>query len=357
MEQALAIDGHAPLPPTGDELSRAAKAVVLTPAGPEYRAGLDWRPRHPTGLLLRTKALGVCQSDVKEVAGLRPGPSQFGHELVGEVVAVWGDPVHPPGALLCLDPNVPLNRSSGFATLVAADGPPPELRRAFYRVPAADDLEPFIFAEPLACALHCVRNAACHLGRADLAGQHVAIIGAGIAGVLLAWAATLHGATVTLTNRSGDRLSALQGLGLGNYLTLRPITEQQPQYDVAVLGTRFIEPVTLEWSLRQVRDGGLIVPYGGTSATDGLEVGGRLLDPIRRQEQCVGAQWQEKALLIGGAYGTDPEAFSQALQALASSSRWPLERLIEARVSLEALPALLVEMVHTRRFGKTTVTC
>ncbi len=331
--------------------------VALTPGGPVIRQGLDWSPRHRDGVMVRPLVTGICRSDYKEVARQRQGASQFGHEVVGEIVARWGAPPFEVGERVCLDPNRPLNRGTAFADLMPADGPEKALTEALHRVPQAVPLERAVFAEPLACAVHCVDRVARQFGGV-LAGRHVIVVGAGIAGTLIALAARASGATVGLRNASPDKLELIRETGLLPAEALGRNESPRTPPDAIVLATAFIETRWLRWALDSVASGGAIVLYGGTEEKDRFVETGILLelDPLRRYEGAAAVRWREKFLTVAGSYGTEPSCFTRGLRWLAADDvHWALERLVRRRIGLTELPGELSTEGQKPQPGKVLV--
>ncbi|HMA47762.1 MAG TPA: hypothetical protein VKP11_11290, partial [Frankiaceae bacterium] len=305
-----------------------------------------------------------CQSDLKEMAGLREGPSQLGHEIVGVVAGSRPVGLLPSGQLVCLDPNVPLeHRGCGFAEVVPLVGTPVAVRAALRPAPPDLPRRRLVFAEPLACAGHCVDRAADTRSGGGLGGAQVAVVGAGIQGVLVALCALDRGARVDLYNRSPDRLGFLAAGGVASTVGLRPLAAVRARYDVVVATTRFAYPGMLRWGLRATADGGLLVVFGGTSPA----VPGRLvdlrphldLDRLRRREEVAEARWEGRRVTVAGSYGTSARDFDVAFARLGRAPFGRLERLIVAEVDLGALPATLRTQLGpgARPLGKTVVRC
>jgi cyclitol reductase len=327
-------------------------SVELTSAGPRLSHTRPRRPDTPDAVLVRPALVGVCRSDLKEIGGGRPGPSQFGHELVG-VIADSSTPRLPAGARVCLDPNVPLSRGTGFARSMWAGGEAGALVRAFPLAPGGVAERRLVFAEPLACAAHCLAMARRHLGSAGLAGAGICVLGAGIAGVLIARLAETAGASALLANRDPGRLDflaardALPGAG-----GVR-LADATGGHDVVVVATSYFLPGLLERALELVRPGGLVMLYGGTAAGDRLPGLDCDLDRVRRAELVRAASWRGTPVLIGGSYGTTAEDFAHALRTLADApDGLGVERLVTAEVTLPDLPAVLRRLVAERSYGK-----
>ncbi|GAA4640493.1 zinc-dependent alcohol dehydrogenase family protein [Actinoallomurus vinaceus] len=328
-------------------------SVELTGAGPRLSRARPRRPDTPDAVLVEPALVGICRSDLKEIAGMRPGPSQFGHELVG-VVARSSTSRLPVGARVCLDPNVPALRGTGFARWMWAGGDGDLLARALPLAPAGVGDRRLVFAEPLACAAHCLTMIRRHLGGSDLRGATMCVLGAGTAGVLIARLAEAAGVRVLITNRDADRLTFLAERRVLPRTGGAPLGETSSDaHDIVVIATSYVRPEVLEHALRLAHRHGLVMLYGGTAAGDRLPGLGCDLDRVRRGELVQTTEWRGKPVRIGGSYGTTPGDFQHALRTLSDSpDGLGVERLITAEVSLPELPAVLRTLVEERRFGK-----
>jgi threonine dehydrogenase-like Zn-dependent dehydrogenase len=328
-------------------------SVELTSSGPRLSRVWPRRPDTTDAVLVEPALVGICRSDLKEIAGRRPGPSQFGHELVG-VVARSSTPRLPVGARVCLDPNVPVLRGTGFARWMWAGGDSGPLARALPLAPAGVGERRLVFAEPLACAAHCVTMIRRHLGGSDLRGATMCVLGAGTAGVLIARLAETAGVRVLIVNRDADRLAFLAERRMLPETGGAPLGETSSDaHDIVVVATSFVRPDLLEHALRLTHRHGLVMLYGGTAAGDRLPGLRCDLDRVRRSELVQAAEWRGKPVRIGGSYGTTPGDFRDALRALSESpDGLGVERLITAEVSLPELPGVLRRLTEERRFGK-----
>jgi threonine dehydrogenase-like Zn-dependent dehydrogenase len=306
------------------------------------------RPAGEHAVRVRVELAGVCRSDLKEMARERHGPSQFGHELVGVVAESTLPGALPVGARVVLDPNVRLARTTGFATALYAAGPADLLTAALPRVPDTLPARRAVFAEPLACARHCVAALARHTA-APVSGRRIAVLGAGTAGLLIARLAGLAGASVTLVNRSRDRADFARSLGLDVHPphTLAPAT-----FDASVVATDFVHPEVLTEALRLVLPDGVTVLFGGTAPGDELKGLACDLDTIRRSQARLRTTWSDKPVRIAGSYGITPEDFTAAIDAL---PLLPLEHLITREIALGELPSVLREQLTGRPLGKTLI--
>ncbi len=327
-------------------------SVELTSEGPCLSHEPPRRPDTRDAVLVEPALVGICRSDLKEVGGRRPGPSQFGHEVVG-LVTESSTRRLPAGSRVCLDPNVPLRRGTGFARSMWVGGEASQLVRALPLAPDGVDARRLVFAEPMACAAHCLTMTRTHLGADGLRDVSLCVIGAGMAGVLIARLARTAGARVDVLNRDGDRLEflasrdALPGIGGGL------LAEASGAYDVVVVATSFVLPALLERALDLVRAGGLVMLYGGTASGDRLDGLDCDLDTVRRSEQVRSAAWRGRPVLVGGSYGTTTDDFQTALRSLSGTpDGLGVERLITTEVSLAELPGTLLRMATSRELGK-----
>ena len=102
-------------------MMRAYRSVDLTEDGPRLvTRTVDAARRLEQRLVLRPLKVGVCRSDIKEVAGTRAMRRDFGHEVVAVVDELSATDVLPPGAIVGFDPHVPISRTSGFAEYMIA---------------------------------------------------------------------------------------------------------------------------------------------------------------------------------------------------------------------------------------------
>ncbi|MGH3375297.1 MAG: hypothetical protein ACRDP6_11205, partial [Actinoallomurus sp.] len=214
-----------------------------------------------------------------------------------------------------------------------------------------------VFAEPLACAAHCLTMTRRHLGAGDLRGVRICVVGAGMAGVLIARLAEAAGARVLIVNRDAGRLDFLTARRMlpaagGALLS----SARSAAYDVAVVATSFVLPEILDRTLALVRPGGIVMLYGGTAAGDRLPGLACDLDRVRRSELVEAAEWRGAPVRVGGSYGTTGEDFQHALDTLSGTpDGLGVERLITEEVTLPELPETLRRLGEGRWFGKVLI--
>jgi L-iditol 2-dehydrogenase len=182
----------------------------------------------PGELLVRTRASGICGSDLMEWYRIKKAPLVLGHEIAGEVVeAGEGVDKFKPGDRVFSSHHVPcgacrycraghqsvceLLRTThfdpgGFAEYIRV--PQINVDLGTYRLPDAMTFDEGSFIEPLACVVRAQRFA-------KLApAQVVLVIGSGISGLLHIQLARARGAgRIIATDISDFRLNAATEFG------------------------------------------------------------------------------------------------------------------------------------------------
>jgi L-iditol 2-dehydrogenase len=208
--------------------NRAVKAVRVDESGQVSVVDAPEPSIGPGEALLRTRASGICGSDLLDWYVRRKAGSILGHEVAGEIVAVGdgvtafrvGDrvvPHHHAPCLACADCRAGRYvhcaewRSSrldpgGMAELVRV--PAGNLARDTRRIPDAVTDEEASFTEPLATVVKAFHRG--RLGR----GQSALVVGLGPAGQLALRLARARGAGLSVgADRVASRLSAARASG------------------------------------------------------------------------------------------------------------------------------------------------
>jgi L-iditol 2-dehydrogenase len=172
---------------------------------------VERRPRPVPGpgeLLLRVRASGLCGSDVMEWYRRPRAPQVLGHEVAGEVAETGeGVTAFAAGDRVVATHHVPCDRCrycatdrhsvcetlrttrfdpGGFAEFVRLSAP--HVERGTLRLPDTVSFEAGSFVEPLACVVRAQRVSRLR------AGDSVAVLGAGVSGILQLQHARLLGA-------------------------------------------------------------------------------------------------------------------------------------------------------------------
>ena len=326
-------------------------------------------PRTPDGWVrLRTRLSGICGSDLATVSGssslyfspLVSLPFTPGHEVLAETLD--DAPGLPAGTRVVLDPVLGClargltpcpscaNNDTGRCARVTLGHVSPGLQTGFcadtgggwsaelvahpsqlHVVPADLSDERAVLAEPLACSVHVVRQAAV------TAGESTLIVGAGSVGLLttLALTALSPASVVTVVAKHSRQASLARALGADTTVApgeaLRAIRRTtgavvlRPErgHDFLLGGVDVAIECTgtsagLDLALRATRAGGRVVLAGMPAGVD--------LTPV----------WFRELQLIG-AYATGRDDFATALRLLGDerlggivSSFHPLDRWREA---------------------------
>lgn len=182
----------------------------------------------PGELLLRTRASGICGSDLMEWYRIKKAPLVLGHEITGEIVEV-GDGVNNfrAGNRVFSSHHVPCGQCryclaghqsvcdllrtthfepGGFAEYIRV--PKINVELGTLRIPDMMTFDEGSFIEPLACVVRAQRFAR------TSAGQTILVIGSGISGLLHIQLARARGAArVIATDISEFRLNAAKQFG------------------------------------------------------------------------------------------------------------------------------------------------
>lgn len=187
--------------------------------------------------LIRVRAMGICGSDISAYRGTNPlvsYPRIIGHEIAGEIMEVGensgslktGDRVIVNPYLYCKKCYpCSIGRTNCCEELnvlgVHVDGGMKEYMThpvdMLIPVPNSIVWDQVPLAEPLTIALHAIH-------RTKLAeGEHIAILGAGTIGLLIALIAIDYGATPILIDIVEDRLMLAKRIGVK--LTINPLQQ------------------------------------------------------------------------------------------------------------------------------------
>jgi len=240
----------------------------------------------PGELLIKTRASGICGSDLMEWYRIKKAPLVLGHEITGEIVEVGagvedfkiGDRVfsshHVPcgKCRYCLAGHqsvCDLLRTThfdpgGFSEYIRV--PEINVKLGTLRIPDTMTFDEGSFIEPLACAVRAQRFGG--IG----AGQTILVIGSGISGLLHIQLARARGAArILATDISGYRLSAAQRFGADAVIhgaedvpaRLRDLNEGRPA-DRVIVCTGALPAI--QQAVRCVDRGGTLLFFAPTAA-------------------------------------------------------------------------------------------
>ncbi|MGD0708684.1 MAG: alcohol dehydrogenase catalytic domain-containing protein [Anaerolineaceae bacterium] len=203
------------------------KAAVFTAPGM-----IEYNPNYPDptvgdGIILQVKAGGICGTDIKALAGHRPGmnpPMILGHEFSGQVIESHMDEykigdrisVAPYAGCgicdLCLNDREELCKnkfgtpSGCFSEKIAI--PASLAKKTAWHVPDGVGWDEAALAEPLACVVLSLRS--CHLEP----GNSILVVGGGFMGLLHVVLAKAWGANkILLSEPNPTRRKVAEALG------------------------------------------------------------------------------------------------------------------------------------------------
>ncbi len=263
------------------------KAMVLE----EFNSPLAMRevevsPLEAGEVLLEVKACGLCQTDLKIVAGKIPPPiielpHIMGHEVAGIVARVGreveylreGDRAVAAVFITCGRCEACQRGEENLCDRLKRLGfEAPGGYAQYLKVPARNlvPMDPAIPLEQAAVlpdAVATVYHAICHLGRVK-AGDSVLIVGVGGLGVHALQIARLSGARVIAADIKQERLAFALELGAdevvdaGGGNPLEAVKELTGGRGVDRVVEIVGHPETLRWSLPCLRPGGLLILVG-----------------------------------------------------------------------------------------------
>ncbi|MFC9871730.1 hypothetical protein ACFVJR_04010 [Nocardia salmonicida] len=313
---------------------QAAFLTTATVAGAPSGLATDY-------VVLAPRAVGVCRSDLREISGVRFGRCDFGHEIVGSVLDSTPALADLQGRTVVFDPHPTLAyRTSGFGELVELGGGSHQLRAALAPVPEGIPDRVTVFAEPLACAVHCATRL--HTVTADLGlapETVIAVFGAGMAGTLISAVLTATGHQCVLLNPSTPRLGFLRRR---RALPSRVFdsNRHRPPFQRIVVATAAATPHVLETCSDMLADDGLLLVFAGTQPGD--QLASIDVDRLRRTEALDEFPWSSGRRYLAGTHGATSADFQTALNLL--------RRNADAGWS----PSLCVKRLTTRVLGFDT---
>ena len=326
------------------------RAIVLKGPGEAVLTELEKPAIGPEDVLIGSRAVGICGSDVELYRGIRPEgyyryPVVPGHEWAGEVVAIGervqtiapGDRVVAEGFFFCGTcrncrmgltnlceagyEETGFTRAGGLAEYVAVPA------RLVHRLPGNASLEEAALLEPTAVVAQAFLRAR------PQAGESVVVLGDGTIGLLAVQLARLFSpALLVLIGSRDERLALGRQLGAMHTLNAR---ENDPEALIRTLtagqGADLVfeggnRPAGVEQALRLARRGGTVVLEGIAGSGAHLSI-----------ESDIFAL---KHLAVLGIFGASSAAWSYAVQ-IFRASFLNLAPLITHRFALHEYQAAL----------------
>jgi 2-desacetyl-2-hydroxyethyl bacteriochlorophyllide A dehydrogenase len=265
--------------------SATMKAMVLS----QYNTPLEVHDREvpraePGEVLLKVKACGICQTDLKIIRGAIPPPivtlpHVLGHEVVGEIVAVGktvsGLQEGDVGVVysyvtchncefclagrenLCIHlERIGFEREGGFAEYLKV---PAYNFCSFSKDRPVEEMA--IVADAIGTPYHAITGLA-----KVRPGQNVLIVGAGGLGIHAVQIAKLCGANVTVVDLDPNARDLARSYGADETLdpvdAAEAIADQTGGHGVDAVIEIVGSPETLDWSLPALKSGGKLILVG-----------------------------------------------------------------------------------------------
>jgi len=287
----------------------------------------------------RVVATAICRTDAKM---WRSGhrdlvmPRVLGHEICctideapGRLFAVW------PGKVcgsceacrsgrenLCPAMQITgFHRDGGFADFLAVP------RSSLLEVPKGISATLAALAEPLACAVHAIKQ--CSIRRAD----RVLIYGAGTLGLLLALAAINRGASVVVSDPDAEKLAKSTAFR-SRYTIEADENSASGGFDIAINATSSAD--TLDSGIRRIAPGGRFCLFSG-------------LGEAPENPATIFSEMHYRELELVGSYGCTKEDMRDALRLLARYGQ-DLGFLIERTISLDEVPSVMETVIAGKGF-------
>ena len=272
----------------------------------------------PGEILIRVKAVGICDTDLQLARGYMGFKGILGHEFVGltgegrRVTAEINNPCREcPTCRAGLTNHCPSRTVLG---ILGHDGAMSDLvcvpEANLHEIPDNLDDREAVFIEPLAAAFRVPEQVP--IGP----GTKVAVVGDGKLGILCAWVARLQGADVTLVGKHSEKLK-LAGEEIRPVL-LQDAGEVAITQDVVIDATGSTSG--LETALKLVRPCGTVVLKTTVAANHSMSLAPIVIDEIQ---------------LIGSRCGPFPKAIAALTSKLIDihtliGDEFPLDRAEEA---------------------------
>ncbi|MGC8774139.1 MAG: zinc-dependent alcohol dehydrogenase [Chlorobaculum sp.] len=290
-------------------------------------------------IAVRVAATAICRTDAKM---WRSGhrdlvmPRVLGHEVCGTIdeapgrlFAVW--PGKACGSCsacrsgrenLCPEMQIAgFHRDGGFAEQLIAP------RASLVEVPKGIGASMVTLAEPLACAIHGVKQSS--VRRAD----RVLIYGAGTLGILLAVAAINRGASVVMTDPDSEKL-ARSAAFRSRYAIETDKRNTDSKFDIVFNATSSAD--ALGSGVRRLDQGGRFCHFSG-------------LGSVPEHPGAIFSELHYRELELVGSYGCTRQDMRDALRLLARYGH-DLGFLIDCTIRLEEVPPVMETVLASKGF-------
>jgi len=277
-------------------------------------------------VLLKTKACGICTTDIKTFLRGHPlikPPVVLGHEVSGEVAESKSDNFQV-GQRVAVAPYVPCGRCyfclqeeftmcqdlfvnsidpGGFSEYIRV--PAKIVEKGMFEFPAQLSFSQAALTEPLACCINGIERSRIK------AGSQALVIGDGPIGLMLAHLSKIYGANVVVSGMIDERLQIAEQIA-DYVIDVRKeeisqyIKNQRKGIGFDIVYVAVGMPELVETALQVVRKGGYINIFGGLPKGSKLAID---LNQIHYQQ-----------IVLDGSFGFMPRQFYLALQLMINKS-------------------------------------
>jgi L-iditol 2-dehydrogenase len=324
------------------------RALVLHLPG-DFRVERDWpMPEVRSGWArVRVTDSGICGSDLPRLisAGSYYHPAVLGHEFAGLVDApAPGSDRYRGGEPVAVLPIIPCGRCEGclrygpfHCTGYNFIGSRCDGGFAEYCLAPEENLLPLptgapvrhgAFVEPLAVALHAVRQAG------FTPGDEALVFGAGPIGLLVAsWLRVLGASRVVVADVRTESLELARRAGLEAVDARSAEIDALPPMDLCVEAAG--AGAALRTAIERTRRRGTILVVGRDTADTTI--------PLRSFERLM-----RKEITLQGCWGYDLSGERELLLTALAEGSFPLDLLVTHRISLEEAPEMIRAMAERR---------
>jgi Zn-dependent alcohol dehydrogenase len=348
---------------------KSRAAIQVEPGGPLVIEEIDIPDPGPNQVVVRNVASGICFSQVHQLrnAGL-PRPMALGHEGSGVVTKAGKEVTHVSEGAHVISSWVPRSPIRGLPVstptgatfrgrLIIADGD--VYTWSEHMVTFAEKVVPLSPSDPIdiSCLIGCAvltgAGAVLHTAKVGL-GQSVAVFGVGGVGLSAIGAAAIAGADPIIAVDLHDRklqfareFGATHGINASNTDAVKTIWEISPggvDYALDAVGA----PTTALQILHAVKQGGPRADnQGGMAVLVGIPVSDVSVD--------LNAILLYQRQYRGSLGATKPDTDFPLFLDWIREDRFPLERLVTDRYSLEQIDEALAALEQGQILGRAII--
>jgi Zn-dependent alcohol dehydrogenase len=342
-------------------------AIQIEAGGPVVIEEIDLPDPGPNQVTVRNFASGVCYSQVHQLRNPEmPKPMGLGHEGSGVITQVGKGVTHVKEGDHVISTWVPRRPISGLpvsqptgATFQGRDADGDVYTWSEHMVTFADKVVPMAATDPtdISCLIGCAvltgAGAVLHTAKVE-PRQSVAVFGAGGVGLSAIGAAAIAGADPIIAVDVDDRklefareFGATHGINAANteaVEAIREISSGGVDYALDAVGI----PVTALQILEAVKEGGPRADnQGGMAVLVGIPVADVSVDLnkilLYQRHYC------------GSLGATDPDTDFPVFLEWVRDGRFPLEKLVTNRYTLEQIDEALVALEEGRILGRALI--